>query len=255
MLKPKKQVRAPTRGSISNSSGPKFDDYAAIYEDELNTFVRRLLGGDNESYIEVKAEWLLLRSPQLLKKEIAANIKLLDYGCGTGTMLRVLRRLGFAGCLAGCDVSQQMLNQAIARYGKGDMPTLRLMEDMQAPFDDAEFDLVLVSSVLHHVPINQQDLMYSDIMRLLKPGGYVYVFEHNPYNPITQWVVRHTPIDYDAVLLRPGQIRSGLAKKNASNLETKYLMFGPPRLRYTRVVDRFLYWLPLSGQYCVVANK
>ena len=44
----------------------------------------------------------------------------------------------------------------------------------------------------------------------LRPKGRIYIFEHNPFNPVTRWVVKHTAIDRNAVLLKPAEVRTGL---------------------------------------------
>jgi hypothetical protein len=89
---------------------------------------------------------------------------------------------------------------------------------------------------------------------VLRRGGRIYVFEHNPFNPLTQWVVRHSPIDENAVLLRPSEVRLGLGRAGASAVRTDYIMFTPPRLRFLRPIDKALAWLPLGGQYVVSAG-
>jgi dolichol-phosphate mannosyltransferase len=232
----------------------EFDGYAASYDAGMDNPLRRCLGGDSESFIEVKADWLLRQSGGFPEEGGGKSIRLLDYGCGTGALLRVLRRREVRGSLAGCDVSSEMLREAARLWQQGPLPTLHAMNDMLAPFDDEEFDIVVVSSVLHHVVPEQRARTYADIMRLVKPGGHVYVFEHNPYNPVTQWVVRRTPIDKNAALLRSAEVHTGLEKAGASGLETHYIMFSPPRLKFCRPLDRALSWLPLGAQYVVSAR-
>lgn len=234
----------------------EFDAYAADYHAGLACPLRRWLGKDAESFIAVKAEWLLRelgRNPALAQAH--PSPRLLDYGCGTGTMLRVLRRLGFAGTLVGCDVSAQMLKEARRRWREGALPELAEMPDACAPFRDHEFDLVLLSAVLHHVEPPQRGRTYADALRVLKPGGLLCVFEHNPINPLARWVVRRTPIDRNAVLLTPGEVRAGLASAGARKTRTDYLMFFPPRLTWLRGLERLLHWLPCGAQYVVVAGK
>ncbi len=221
----------------------------------MDNLVRRCVGGGSESFIDLKVDWLCRRCRRLPGNDASATFRLLDYGCGLGTMLKLLARRGFSGDLAGCDVSHEMLKEAAKQWQQGPLPLLQPMDDMRAPFRDAEFDLVVVSSVLHHVPVDQRGRTYADVMRLIKPGGHVCVFEHNPYNPVTQWAVKHNPIDQNAFLLRPHEVRAGLVQTGASRPETEYIMFLPPRLKLCWRLDRLLYWLPLGGQYVVFAAR
>ena len=89
----------------------------------------------------------------------------------------------------------------------------------------------------------------------MKPGGRVYVFEHNPLNPVTNWVVKHTPIDQNAILLRAGEVTRGLKEAGFEGVGTSYQMFFPPRLRFLRGVENLLRWLPFGGQYAVWGKK
>jgi 2-polyprenyl-3-methyl-5-hydroxy-6-metoxy-1,4-benzoquinol methylase len=148
-----------------------------------------------------------------------------------------------------------MLAEARRRWPEGPAPEFSLIERGESPFEDGTFDVVVVCSVLHHVEPMLRFLAYEDIARLLKPGGHVCVFEHNPYNPVTQWVVRHTSIDRNAVLLRPAEVRASLANAGITRAETHYLMFAPPKLKFCRMLDRVLSWLPLGAQYAVCATR
>jgi SAM-dependent methyltransferase len=178
----------------------------------------------------------------------------LDYGCGVGGMLRVLRRLGFRGSLVGCDPSARMIARAREGWGDADVPRFIVHEQSEGTFARGSFDLIIVSAVLHHVPPGDRLEVYRELLSLLRPGGRVYVFEHNPFNPVTQWVVRHTPIDRNAVLLRAGEVVRSLRALGALHLRHKYLMFFPPAWTWSRPLEDWLGWLPLGGQYVVRAE-
>ena len=242
--------------SAADRLAVEFDAYAATYDQGVDHLLRRLTGGSSGNpFIDLKVDWLLRRSQLLLQSGRTDKLNLLDYGCGTGTMLALLQERRFPGALAGCDVSKEMLQEAAEHWQGSDLPTLRHVDGPAAPFEDGQFDIVVASSVLHHVPMNRRDHVYADIVRLVRPKGHICIFEHNPWNPVTQWVVRHTPIDRNAVLLRPSQLRAGLAKAGASRIKTEYMLFFPPRLTSLRPLDRLLGKLPLGGQYVVLAVR
>ncbi len=90
---------------------------------------------------------------------------------------------------------------------------------------------------------------------MLKPGGRLYVFEHNPRNPLVRHVVSRTPIDANAILLDANEVQEGLLDSARYEVETDYLMFMPPGVAFLRGVDRALAWLPLGAQYAVAARK
>ena len=231
----------------------EFDQHAATYDGGLDNPIKRLLGSSPDAFIAVKARWLLRREPGLA----AGKLRLLDYGCGAGDLMRVLAGLGATAEFTGCDVSQGMLDQAAHRWpvSLGAVPALALQDGARTPFADGQFDIATISAVLHHVPVAERPSVYAELARVLKPGGRLYVVEHNPRNPLVRYVIARTPIDENAILLDPREVRQGLRDTEAYQLETVYLMFMPPGLAFLRPIDRALAWLPLGAQYAVAARK
>jgi SAM-dependent methyltransferase len=234
-------------------SGAEFDKHAARYDGGLDNPVKRLMGNSADQFIAVKARWLLRREKGLR----TGRLRMLDYGCGAGDLMRVLAGLGARASFTGCDVSQGMLDEAARRWPSalGPAPALARQEGARTPFDDGRFDIATISAVLHHVPPAERSAVYGELARLLKPGGRVYVFEHNPRNPLVRYVVARTPIDANAILLDSQEVRHGLLGSARYELDTDYLMFMPPSLPFLRGVDRALAWLPLGAQYAVTARK
>jgi SAM-dependent methyltransferase len=230
----------------------EFDKHAAAYDGGLDNPVKRALG-DADSFLAVKARWLLRQEPALR----GGGLDLLDYGCGAGDLMRVLAGLGARGTFTGCDVSVGMLDEAARRWpaALGRAPDLATQDGARTPFADRQFDIAMISAVLHHVPPTERPAVYAELGRVLKPGGRLYVFEHNPRNPLVRHVIARTPIDANAILLDAREVRHGLRVAGRYALATDYLMFMPPGIAALRFVDRALAWLPLGAQYAVVARK
>ncbi len=100
-------------------------------------------------------------------RPIGAADRILDLGCGTGIVARVLReRLGGAAKIVGLDVSPIMIEKARALT-----PELEFQQGnaMVLPFVDASFDLVLCQEMLQFVPDRLAALR--EVRRVLAPGG------------------------------------------------------------------------------------
>ena len=237
---------------MSDVRPPEFDRHAATYDGGLDNPVKRMMG-DADSFIAVKARWLLRREPGLR----AGGVSLLDYGCGAGDLMRVLAGLGGRASFTGCDVSTGMLAEAAARWPAtlGPAPALAPQAGARTPFADRQFDVATISAVLHHVPVPERPAVYAELGRVLRPGGRLYVFEHNPRNPLVRHVIARTPIDENAILLDANEVQQGLLGSARYELETDYLMFMPPGIAWLRPIDRALAWLPLGAQYVVAARK
>jgi SAM-dependent methyltransferase len=234
----------------------EFDRYAPGYSAGMENPLKAMLGESAEQYVALKLRWLLQRYPWL-RERTDGPVRMLDYGCGIATLLRLMAEAGVQCGLAGCDISEGMLAEADRRWPAQlheRRPELRLQQGARSPFPDGSFDLVVISAVLHHVPPVERHEVYRELCRLARSGGQVVVFEHNPLNPITRYVVARTPIDRDAILLRAKEARRGLALAGATNIRTRYIMFAPPRLRILSRVDEALGWLPFGAQYAVAAT-
>ena len=234
-------------------SPAEFDRHAATYDGGLDNPVKRLMGSSADQFIAVKARWLLRREPGLK----AGGLSLLDYGCGAGDLLRVLAVLGARADCTGCDVSTGMLAEARKRWPArlGPVPVLAGQDGARTPFAQGGFDIVTISAVLHHVPPAERPAVYRELTRVLKPGGRLYVFEHNPRNPLVRHVIARTPIDANAILLDEKEVRQGLLDAAPYAISSDHLMFMPPGIPALRGIDRLLAWLPLGAQYAVAARK
>jgi hypothetical protein len=119
----------------------------------------------------------------------------------------------------------------------------------------AHFTSAVVSGVLHHVPRAERSGVLERLREKLRPGGRVFVFEHNPLNPLTQRAVRTCPFDDDADLLWPWQAKRLLGAAGFSDVALEYIVFFPRPLALLRPLEPRLGWLPLGAQMLVVGRR
>jgi ubiquinone/menaquinone biosynthesis C-methylase UbiE len=100
-------------------------------------------------------------------RPIGASARILDLGCGTGIVARVLReRLGGAATIVAVDKSPPMIEKARSVAPEVDF---RLGDAMDLPFANGSFDLVLCQEMLQFVPDRLAALR--EVRRVLTPGG------------------------------------------------------------------------------------
>jgi len=95
----------------------------------------------------------------------------LDVGAGTGNLSLKLLAAGCRVCAA--DVSQRSLDRLAQKAGPGAPVRKQILEGERLPFGDASFDIVGTYSVLHHIP--DYLLTVSEMLRVLRPGGLLYI--------------------------------------------------------------------------------
>jgi hypothetical protein len=82
------------------------------------------------------------------------------------------------------------------------------------------------------------------------------VFEHNPWNPATRLIVRRCPVDANAELLGPGQMRAIMRRAGLRPAGSRFYLFFPQRIyRSLAGVESRLGWFPLGGQYAAFARR
>ena len=99
----------------------------------------------------------------------------LDVGCGTGTLaIAAKRQVGSTGMVYGIDASPEMLARADKKAKKAGIDVVFENAAAQAlPFPGAQFDAVLTTVMLHHLPRKARHECACEMRRVLKPGGRV----------------------------------------------------------------------------------
>lgn len=105
-----------------------------------------------------------------------AGRSILDAGCGSGPLSAALRDRG--AIMTGFDLSEVMIE--LARRRLGEDADLRV-HDLAAPlpYDDAAFDDVVASLVLHYLEDWAAPL--AELRRVLRPGGRLIVSVNHPF--------------------------------------------------------------------------
>jgi SAM-dependent methyltransferase len=174
----------------------------------------------------------------------------LDLGCGVGEITRRLDRGGRR--MLGADVALGALRRA-----KRALPSRHFVrfDGCRLPLREDGFDLVLAVCVVHHVPPRAWPGFFAEMARVVRPGGLAVVFEHNPLNPLTRYVVSRCELDADAVLVGARDVRELLAGAGLAIGERGNLLFFPWAGGPWRWLEGKLRAVPLGAQYFVAGEK
>jgi SAM-dependent methyltransferase len=180
-------------------------------------------------------------------------LQILDFGAGVGNSLPYWRRYFPKSVIVGADVSSRSLMLAMRRFPG--VAALIVFDGDRLPFGDRSFDAAFAANVFHHIHPNEHYKHLCDVFRVLRPGGRFFLFEHNPFNPLTVRAVETCEFDRDAELVPPRLARSRLQTAGFDDIEIRYRIFFPHFLRGLRPFEKWLTALPLGAQYCAIATR
>jgi 2-polyprenyl-3-methyl-5-hydroxy-6-metoxy-1,4-benzoquinol methylase len=131
--------------------------------------------GHAESVVRSQQWRTVDNSAAYLRAELRPGLRVLDIGCGPGTITADLARLVAPGRVTGLDVAEDILDQARRHAAEtgGDNIDFRLGDVAALEYPDAGFDVVHAHQVLLHLhdPVGA----LREMLRVTKPGGVVAV--------------------------------------------------------------------------------
>ena len=226
----------------------EFDRFAENYREIHTKNIQGISGVDSDYFGRYKVE--------IVKKEWGGgsgnHVKILDLGCGDG-----MNAVHFENYFSnmeyfGIDVSKDSIRQAEK------LETQKIhftcYNGTKIPYQNGFFDFVFIACVLHHVPQEEHEGLLRECRRVLKEDGVVYIFEHNPCNPVTRKIVDQCVFDQEAVLISKKTMCKILRRVGFENIKTAYTIFFPRKGILNRLAGLET-WLPLGGQYYTAAKK
>lgn len=228
----------------------EFDEYAHDYRSVHTQNVAKVSGKDSDYFTEYKIQEIYRR------KWVRPGASILDFGCGDGNSARFFRKYDPSCRYFGVDVSEESIETAKAKY-QTEGVSFCAYDGRRLPYKSGVFDVVFIACVLHHVEPEDRPGLLREIRRVLKPGGRLIIFEHNPYNPLTRRMVNTCPFDVNAKLLTSGYQMKLLDHTGFVRNRKLFTIFMPRKGFFEKLVglEYYLAWLPVGGQYYTVSEK
>jgi len=223
-----------------------FDVFADQYESALQQGVS-LSGESLDYFARGRVAWLARRLAQLGQQPQ----RVLDFGCGVGSSVPLFTELLKAEQVVGIDTSVASLERA--RRRDTGQPARFFLPGEFSP--QADVDLAYCNGTFHHIVPGDRAEAIACLWQALRPGGLFALWENNPWNPGTRWVMSRIPFDRDAVPLSAVEAARLLRAGGFEVLRIDFLFIFPRWVRWLRPLERWVCRLPLGAQYQVLGRK
>jgi len=146
----------------------------------------KLLGGDG------------VRRTLLKQVDLRPGHRVLDIGCGTGTLVTLIKRVNPDVSVVGLDPDPKALTRAKRKAAQAGV-AIQFDQGFsdELPYAEGSFDRVLSSFMFHHVGADQREGTLHEVWRVLRPGGSLHLLdfdssEGHPQGALARWLhARH----------------------------------------------------------------
>lgn len=212
-------------------------------------------------YVYKKVEHLV----QFVKTKFDQHDKIiiLDYGCGTGEVCKILEK--YFNNIVGCDTNESMLK--VARLNSFQSNFYLLDENFSLPIADESVDVACMYGVLHHIPSKDEiDLVFDKIKRYLKKNAFLVIYEFNPLNPCSRYIVSTCKVDEGVHLdgfhkgifpttLYHWQIEKICKEHDFEVIKRDFILLFPPILKKLSIIEKMLQNYPFGNMSVTIAQK
>jgi ubiquinone/menaquinone biosynthesis C-methylase UbiE len=161
----------------------------------------------------------------------------LDLGCGTGTLVRMLKRQFGNARVVGLDPDPKALRRAKNKAARAAI-AVQLDQGFadELPYADKSFDRVLSSFMFHHLEGQDRERALKEVSRVLKPGGSFHLLDfaaadHASHGHLGRFINSHAEVK-DNTQERILQLLAQAGFSKAAKIKDGRMLFGLLRTGY-----------------------
>jgi len=206
-----------------------------------------------DGYEQLMGRWSRrLAAPFLAFAGVASGERVLDVGCGTGSLTFLLAQRPELEAIAGIDYAAPYIEHA-TRRNTDPRVSFRVGDAAALPFPDASFDRVLCQLVLHFVP--EPERAVAEMRRVARPGATVaaavwdarggllaHRLFHDTAAALDPAAAARRARAFTRPMTRPGDLEAAWRRAGLAAIETGELAI---RMEFASFDD---YWAPYLGK-------
>jgi trans-aconitate methyltransferase len=154
----------------------------------VTAFYDRFVGRQTRVGINRRHEAILA---WLLRFGMRPGDRVLEVGCGAGTLTQLLAEALPEGSVFGFDLSPKSIEAARERLASFGNVEVVAGDVLEADAGEEPYDVVVLPDVIEHIPIEMHDALFGRIASWVKPEGFVLVHYPNPHH--LEWFHEHHP--------------------------------------------------------------
>ncbi|TBF36220.1 class I SAM-dependent methyltransferase [Rhizobium leguminosarum] len=208
--------------------------------------------GSADGYERLMGRWSRGLAPMLIDfAGLADGDRVLDVGCGTGSLAFTLAETPGLQEIAAVDYSPVFVEAAMRR-NTDPRVSIRQADACALPFEDNRFDRAMSLLVLHFVP--EAEKAVSEMRRVVRPGGVVAAAVWDHYGGMSGMRMMWDTVamlDEGALplrrkycfqpMMRPGEMKESFIAQGLADVEETSLLI---RMEYVSFAD---YWEPIAA--------
>jgi ubiquinone/menaquinone biosynthesis C-methylase UbiE len=207
---------------------------------------------DAAGYEQLMGRWSQRLAPQFIAfAGLAEGERVLDVGCGTGSLTFTLAKSSALREIAAIDFSPVFVDEA-KRRNSDPRITIQQADACALPYADASFDRALALLVLHFIPQTSKAL--AEMRRVVRPGGVVAaaVWDHYGGMPGMRMMVDTVATRSDGgrelrgrycfqPMMQPGEMKQAFLDQGLIDVVETEMMI---RMDYRNFDD---FWAPIAS--------
>jgi trans-aconitate 2-methyltransferase len=160
---------------------------AEISKEEVSKYYDTWLDLDNSLKLNIRHYTIF---QELRRAGLQKNHKVLEIGCGHGTVTNLIARYIKSGSITGADISPQRIATAqrlLAHHKHANF----VVTDMTDFDSGVKYDFIVLPDVLEHIPVEVHAALFATFARHAHAGTQIFI--HMPHPTMIAWAHIHQP--------------------------------------------------------------